>query len=133
MYYIYYSRWTALLFIYNYNLYDCRWNWSAAMDQITRKKYSWSKSAGARPVADTGNWKIHRRTLWTRKLPCRHRGELVGRWPSIIIIYRLTQWSVIEWFRYMQLMKLEQNENAEDEQNSTDAVPSAEDDVSIFF
>lgn len=30
-------------------------------------------------------------------------------------------------------MKLEQNENAEDEQNSTDAVPSAEDDVSIFF
>jgi len=33
----------------------------------------------------------------------------------------------------MQLMKLEQNENAEDEQNSTDAVPSAADDVSIFI
>lgn len=30
-------------------------------------------------------------------------------------------------------MKLEQNENAEDEQNSTDAVPSAADDVSIFI
>lgn len=30
-------------------------------------------------------------------------------------------------------MKLEQNDNAEDEQNSTDAVPSAADDVSTFY
>ncbi|CAH1726343.1 neuroblastoma suppressor of tumorigenicity 1-like [Aphis gossypii] len=35
----------------------------------------------------------------------------------------------VQTSRYMQLMKLEQNENAEDEQNSTDAVPSAEDDI----
>lgn len=33
----------------------------------------------------------------------------------------------------MQLMKLEQNENAEDEQNSTDAVSSAADDVSTLY
>lgn len=35
----------------------------------------------------------------------------------------------VQTSRYMQLMKLEQNENAEDEQNSTDAVPSAADDI----